>query len=250
MKKKTKSSIVVTPELAEKIANRKLVNVNPNRLVDNPLNPPIRFNRKSASYLYLRGTIRDISKLLIPVHFSSGDCMLFDGHRRTMISRELGLSTIEGYRYDGLTETEKRKLYKILNTANLKYNGAQEWYCFMEGGDCSDTMKRSGDHIRNIGDWKDGNGHKYWVLIRDKGKNPETIDVGINMFINYVSKLPQAQRFAVEELEYLALEWCMNVSSAFKLKNHMYKEEVPPEALLDRVVKQKPVKLMAVVVND
>jgi|TARA_R100000501_G_C2611102_1_gene105688 hypothetical protein len=242
--------MLVTPELSEKIANRKLVSVRPDRLENNPLNPPIRFNKKSSSYLYLRGTVRDIEGLLIPVHFSNGDYVLFDGHRRTMIARDLGLTTIEGYRYDGLTEIEKRKLYKILNTASLKYNGAQEWYCFMEGGDCSDSMKRSGDHILKIGNWKDGNGHKYWVTIRDKGKNPETVDIGIKMFINYVKNLPQAKLHSIEELEYLALEWCMNVSSAFKLKNHMYKEEVSPDILLDRVVKQKPVKLRAVVIED
>ena len=250
MKKKGKSDLLISPALAEKIANRKLVSVNPERLVNNPLNPPTRHNRKASSYLYLRSTIRDINGLLIPVHFSSGDYVLFDGHRRTMISKELGMTKIDGYRYEGLTENEKRKLYKILNTANLKYNGSQEWYCFMEGGDCSDSMRRCGDHILKVGNWKDGNGHKYWVAMRDGGKNPETIDVGINMFTNYVKNLPEARNVMVEELEYLALEWCMNVSSAYKLKNHMYKEEVPPNILFDRVVKQKPVKLKAVVVDD
>ena len=50
MKKKGKSDLLISPALAEKIANRKLVSVNPERLVNNPLNPPTRHNRKASSY--------------------------------------------------------------------------------------------------------------------------------------------------------------------------------------------------------
>ena len=87
------NKIKLPTELAQKVANRKLVEVQVNHLVTNPLQPPTRMNTDAPKYKELLASVRDVG-ILDYLHYSSATMHTFDGHRRTLALQDIGTRTV------------------------------------------------------------------------------------------------------------------------------------------------------------
>ena len=224
---------LMTKTLANKVRTRKLVEVELVRLKKNPLNPPERTST-NAALLTLKTKVR-LYGVINPVHFCGNTMTLCDGHRRVNVARQCGITTIHGYRYDGLTTKERDILFKILNTTSVKYSGAQELFTYLEGGEVSEMFAKYCASILQTGDYiKLGTGMKFLTTIRNNKKSPTSFCIGMNEY----SKLTDDYSIPTRAK---ALNWMLNIGSAHGLKS-LISLKCPSHLIQDAVENGKPVE--------
>lgn len=223
---------VLTPELRKKIKNRKLVNVRVEDLKHNPMNPPERIET-NAALMKLKHGVREYG-VIVPIHFCWKTMTLCDGHRRLETARANGVEIIQGYRYDNLTIDERNLLFKHLNTTSVKYNGAQELFTYLEGGEVSVSTVKTCSIIQKAGDYEElGQGMKCLTTIRKRRKSPTSFAIGIKEYCRIMddNSLKTQSR---------CLHWMMNVGSAHKLKS-LIALKCPAHLLKTAIDKARPV---------
>ena len=223
----------MTSELASKVKSRKLVEVDIIKLNSNPMNPPERTSSNNA-YLTLKSKVREYG-VINPVHFCGDTMTLCDGHRRISAARECKIGSIHGYRYSGLTLKERDSLFKILNTTSVKYNGAQELFTYLKGGEVSEKFASTCASVLKAGDYvRSGNGMKFLIAMRNNKKSPTSYYIGMNEY----SKLTEDHSL---ETQARVLNWMINIGSAHGLKS-LISLKCPKHLIQNAVENDRPIE--------
>ena len=247
MKNKINGSL--THELAIKVRNRRLVEVNIKSLKNHPLQPPTRLVKTSVKYSQLLSSVRLVG-VLNPIHISGNTMHMFDGHRRTLIAEDTDRTTIWAYVYDNLTEKEEQMLFKFLNTTNLRFSRKQEMYVYLEGGEASSQTKKACSNIFIVGEHVMGNGQKFLHEVARSQLCGVTLNEAMTGFVSYIRKDKKFNcKKSDVQLKAMLYKYCINVASPYKIKQLLWEKTATPEQLFNHIKALKPVKTETVLIN-
>ena len=211
MKNQTrKSNTIFSASLADKIGNRKLVEVDIEDLLVNDNNPPER-TASNQAFLTLKKGVRELGVLDV-VHFCGDTMILINGHRRVKSAQLNGITTITAYRYDGLTEEERDILFRHLNTTSVSYSGSQKLHTFLKGGTVDTSFTKTCHEVIDILDSVErGSGMRFLQAIRNKKKSPTSYIIGVKEYCKVVGDDSMRTKAKV-------LNWMLNVGTAHRIK--------------------------------
>jgi len=209
-RKKRSTAAIFSKSLAEKIGNRRLVEVDTADLNINPMNPPERVETNPA-FLTLKKGVRELGVLDV-VHFCGDTMTLINGHRRIESAKLNGVITVTAYRYDGLTEEERNIIFRHLNTTSVPYSGSQKLFTFLNGGTVDPPFAKACHDLIDIGDSVErGTGMQFLTTIRNHKKSPTSYMIGVKEYCRVVSDDSMKTKAKV-------LDWMLNVGSAHRIK--------------------------------
>ena len=219
-------------ELAIKIKNRTLVDIEISRLTPNPVNPPER-TASNSSFLSLKKGIRELG-VLETIHYCGDTMTLINGHRRAICAKANNIESLSAYRYDGLSKIERDILFKHLNTTSNSYSGSQMLHTFLCGGTVEDRVATECNSIIEIGNYeKIGIGMEYLQTIRDKRKSPGSFLSGISMYCKVIGDQSMREKNKV-------LYWMLYVGTAHRIKS-LISLKCPAHLIKKAVNTKKPV---------
>ena len=205
-----KTKPIFSASLAEKIKNRRLVEVKIADLKTDPNNPPERVETNKA-FMTLKKGVAELG-VLDTIHFCGNTMLKINGHRRVESARQNGITTLTAYRYDDLTEEERNILFRHLNETSLSLTGAQKLHIFLNGGLVDGEFESACHSIIRIADSiAPGAGMKYLETIRNKKKSPTTYIIGVNEYCRVVNNRSVKTKAKV-------LDWMLNVGTAHRIK--------------------------------
>ena len=223
---------VFTDSLAKKVKNRQRVEVCVDDLISNRMNPPER-TETNKQFLILKKGVRTLG-VLQDVDFCGDTMILINGHRRVKSAKENGIKKIFGYRYSGLTSSERDVLFEHLNSTSVAYSGSQKLFTYLEGGMVSPEFESVCNELIEIGSrtrLKDG--LKCLVWIRNKKLSPNTYLIAIDEYCKVVEDDSLKIKAKV-------MNWLLDIGNPNRLKD-LIRLKCPAHLLEKAVNNKKPI---------
>ena len=184
---KRTNTVKLPRSLAEKVGNRKLVEVNVEDLITNPVQPQTRFKKNTTKYRALLDSVRRVG-MLDNIHHSGKTMHIIHGHRRIEVLKDLGIKTVWSYLYDNITPKEEQILFEYLNNTNLSFGRKQKVDVYLAGGEADATTSRACKSAFEIGEFLHGNGQRYLHKIARKQMCTVTLNEATTGFVSRIRK--------------------------------------------------------------